>query len=58
MLELKIIYQINQDQKQLIAKCTLYVSIYLLCIQKVRNSTVVIKIETDERVHRTLWIHR
>ena len=45
----------NQDQKQLIAKCTLYVSIYLLCIQKVRNSTVVIKIKTVERVHHTLW---
>ena len=48
----------NQDQKQLIAKCTLYISIYLLCLQKVRNSTVVIKIETFERVHRTLWVHR
>lgn len=48
----------NQDQKQLIAKCTLYISIYSLCLQKVRNSTVVIKIETFERVHRTLWVHR
>ena len=39
-------------------KCTLYVSIYLLCIQKVRNSTVEIKIETVVRVHHTLWVHR
>ena len=44
----------NQYQKHLIAKCTLYVSIYLLCKQKVRNSTVEIKIETVECVHRTL----
>lgn len=34
------------------------ISIYLLCIQKERNSTVVIKIETVDRVHRTLWVHR